>query len=472
MATMTLAEPAKSSRPAKAGRDHTRAKTATTTTWPITLLLISFLVPWLLDLGPITLPMYRIVLLALTVPCALLWVSGQAGRIRVADIALLLFCLWAAVCLWVANPGSTLEAGGSLFIETFGAYLIARCYIRTAEQFLHMIRLMFILVACLLPFAAFEAITGNNIARSLFTLILPTYQPPNPPEIRAGLARAMVVMDHPILFGLFTGCTLALVHLALGRGKSLTVRWLRSGIMVMATFFSLSSAPIGAAFMQIMLIGWNWTWRSFAMRWKLLWALIALSYVLIDLLSSQNPIQFYVSRFTFDPQTAWFRFMIWDYGTASIAANPIFGVGLGEWARPAFMGPSVDNFWLIIPMRYGLPGGFLFSLAFAAIYLRVSFSRQPSTERTDYRTAYLITMTALFLIGWSVHFWGPPYVLLMLLMGSGIWFLEPETEQSTITSEGSSPAVARPRGGVAVLHRSSRQAVLGGSKKRDATNQK
>ena len=61
-----------------------------------------------------------------------------------------------------------------MFIETLGPYLLARCYIRDADDFYNVIQLLFRIVVLLLPFAIFEFVTGQNILRELFAAILPT----------------------------------------------------------------------------------------------------------------------------------------------------------------------------------------------------------------------------------------------------------------------------------------------------------
>jgi hypothetical protein len=418
---------------------------------PVTLLLISFTIPWLIPVGPLVLSVYRLFLLAIMGPCLVMWLSGRAGRVRIADIAVLCFCLWSALALWVVHgEGVALEGGGVLFLETFGAYLVARCYIRSAQQFVQMIRTTFVIIACLTPFALIEMVTGVNVARAIFSSVLPTYQPDTVTDMRAGMTRAMVIFEHPILFGLFAGSMLALVHMVLGMRDGVAPRWLRSGVICVATACSLSSGPLGILVLQIALIAWNRLLRSNPYRWHLIWALAGVAYLAIDLASNQSPIQFYISRLTFSQESAWYRFLIWDYGTASIMAHPLFGVGFGEWERPSYMSTSFDMFWLILPLRHGMPAGFFMYAAFAAIYFGVMFKRLPDPVVAQYRAAYLITLTAFFLIGWAVHLWGVPYVLLFMLLGAGGWFLDqPRDAQADGVIDKDIP-VARHRSGAAV----------------------
>jgi O-antigen ligase len=266
----------------------------------------------------------------------------------------------------------------------------------------------------------------------LFSAVLPSY-PDSGDDIRNGLTRAQTVFEHPILFGVFTGGTLALGHLVLGFGQSGFVRWWRSLVIFFTACLSLSSGPIATLILQAGLMVWNRLLKTFSFRWKVLWGVAIASYFLIDLASNQTPMQFYISRFTFDQQTGWVRIAIWDHGSASVMNHPLFGVGFGEWDRPRWMTSSIDMFWLLNGVRYGLPGAISIQLAFFAAVFAVGARRQTEGMLADYRTAYLITMAAFYIVGWTVHFWGSPYVLFLFLLGSGLWLLEAPAEQQAKT---------------------------------------
>jgi hypothetical protein len=104
-------------------------------------------------------------------------------------------------------------------------------------------------------------------------------------------------------------------------------------------------------------------------------------------------------------------------------------VGLYDWDRPEWMPASIDNFWLFLAIHYGLPAVFLILVVFFSIFLRLSFRRGLNDRLVAYRTAFLISMTALFLAGWTVHFWDAAYVLFLFLMGSGVLMLEAEPQR-------------------------------------------
>ena len=107
--------------------------------------------------------------------------------------------------------------------------------------------------------------------------------------------------------------------------------------------------------MQTGLIGWEVLTRGIRARWRLLSLGCVLAYFSIDLLSNRTPFHVIVTYLTFNVQTGYNRILIWQYGSAEVLRHPIFGIGLGDWERPAWMSSSMDNFWLVIAVRYGLP---------------------------------------------------------------------------------------------------------------------
>ena len=258
---------------------------------------------------------------------------------------------------------------------------------------------------------------------------------PMPP--RLGLTRVQSVFDHPILFGVCTGSIFALVHLVLGYQKSFFQRTLRTGIVGATSILSLSSGPIIAIIAQGLLLSWNSLLRAIKIRWKILIGLLVLIVLSIEIVANRSLPAIVSAYLAFDEQSYWFRMLIWHYGSASALNHPLFGVGMNEWERPEWMPPSIDNFWLFYAVHYGLPASFLLLLAFLSIFLAVGFKKGLDDKITAYRTAFLITMTAFFLVGWTVHFWDAAYVLFLFLMGSGVWILDVDTkERAALRAQG------------------------------------
>lgn len=398
---------------------------------PVKIFLIGAALPGTIPLGPINLSAARIVLLVLLLPCLGRWLSGRAGPVRAADIAVLLFCLWYAVSYAATGGlGDAIEPAGINLIEIAGAYFLARCHIRTEADFRGMIRMLFLIMLALLPFAMLEAVTGRNLIAEIVGMVFHV-EGASGDGMRWGLRRVSSVFNHPIMFGVVAAVLLPLTHLVLGRNISAARRWLQDLAVVCLALLSLSSAPIGLTVMLIALMGWDAMLRSFRYRWHLIALVVIVAYLSVELLSSQSPVQFYIHYFTFDGQTGWYRLLIWEYGTASVSAHPLFGIGFAEWARPSWMTSSIDNFWLVHFVRTGYPGGVLMLAAFGLAAVAVGRAKVTGDAIRRCRLAYLLVLFGLFFTGATVHFWGTALVLFLFFLGSGLWIVEGDPKPSS-----------------------------------------
>jgi hypothetical protein len=412
--------------------------------WPVFLFLLSLAVPWVIYVGPLRMSLYRFVLIVMILPCLSMWVVGKAGRKRIADIALMLFWIWCALS-FIMNNGlaATVAPSGMAFIETLGAYLLARCYIRDAEDFYNTIQLLFWIVLFLLPFAIIECLTGHNILRALFDVVFPSR--PDAPLVRGALTRVQSVFDQPILFGVFTGSIVALVYLVLGYQKSFFQRVVRTGIVAGTSLLSLSSGPLASIVCQLFLLLWNGLLATIKFRWIILIGLSVLLYSAIELAANRSALEIIVSFILFDPASYWFRRLIFQYAWASALNHPLYGVGLNEWERPETMLLSIDNFWLIQAVTHGLPAAFLLLLNFFSIALATAFKKGLSAKLIEYRTGFLITMSAFFLVGWTVSFWDHAYVLYLFLIGSGVWIMDVKPRKEPSSGQGPGRAISTAR---------------------------
>ncbi len=418
--------------PAGRRQPDTRAGTAASSglKWPVVLFLVSLAIPWIIAIGPLRLSAYRLVLMAMIVPCLAMWMSGKAGRIRLPDIALLVYCLWCFISIvTVHGTAFALEPAGIIFIETMGAYLLARCLIRSADDFHAMVNLLYRMMLVLAPFAFFEAYTGRNVLMQVFSTVAPT-SPDIYMDPRWGLRRVHAVFEHPILFGVIASSVFALTHLVLGYGKSLPRRWSATGIVALTAFMSLSAGPITALTAQGLLLGWNWVLRSVKQRWKILTGFFALAFVAAELLTNRSLPVIFISHFAFDEESAWVRIAIWHYGSQSVMNNPLVGIGFNEWARPPWMTSSIDMFWIIDAIRHGFIAELAIMGAFFGVFLGVAFKRGLDERTSAYRTGFLIALTGYFLVGWTVYFWNAAYVLFIFLIGSGVWMMDVDTGET------------------------------------------
>jgi hypothetical protein len=388
------------------------------TRWPIYLFFLGLIIPIQIFAGPLRLTPYGIVLLCLIVPCTIMWISGRAGRVRAVDILMLLHALCVALAMLVVHRTAEIPFAGRYIIETFGAYLVARCFIRSADDFVAVVRFYFILVMLLLPLAFFESVTGYNIVHAL----LGNSPPPGIGE-RWSMTRAYGPFDHPILYGVFCASSLALVFYVLGRGRFTLKTARRVGIVFAATFFSLSAGPFTTLFVQCALTAWDFVTRRIPYRWWILFGLFVAAYVAVDILSTRSPVRVFATYFTFSGHTAYDRIGDWTWGMVNIRQNPMFGIGLNDWAREPWMSASLDSFWVVQAMRYGVPAFLLQAAALLLLCFSVGRRRFRDRRLKAYRNGWLIAIVALIIAGSSVHFWNALYCLVMFLQGSGVWLL-------------------------------------------------
>ncbi len=392
--------------------------------WPVVLLCWSLVLPWIIPLGSLSIQPYRLELLVTIFPAFFRVVSGKGGRIGVPEISILLFAGWISLALFIAHGVGAVEQAGSQVIEAFGTFLVARAYIRSAEDFEALARLLFIIVGVVLfPLAVLEAATGRNVVLELASTIMPTHiinhQPP-----RLGVRRVQSVFEHPILFGVFTSGVFALTFVVRGHGRSALQRMTSATVIALTVFLSLSSGPISTLMVQVMLLVWDKVLRNFRQRWWLLIVGVGSIVLLVDIVSSRPLPAILFSYFALDEASAYFRLLIWEFGSQSVLNHPVFGVGVGEWDRPAWMPASVDIFWLNNAIIGGIPAGLFMVVAFFSSTFSVAFAKGLGAREERCRLAYLVCMCGFFLAGWMVHFWGATYVLFIFLLGSGRWMAD------------------------------------------------
>ena len=402
------------------------------------ILIVGLVTPLLLNLGPLRLSVYRIVLLVIFFPVLHALLTGKAGRIRVPDICVILICLWSMLSIIVVHGlADKIEAIGIMIVETLGAYLIGRVLIRSPEAFHAMVKLFFGLTLLMLPFAMFETLTSQNIILDLFDKVGTTYRDVFK-DPRWGLDRVQGPFTHPIAFGVFYGSLIGITHYVLGYGKSVFGKFSRTIIVIVIGALSLSSGPLAALVAQVFFVAWDLVFRSIRARWYILSGLTVLGYILVDVLSNRNPFQVFISYLAFNEHTAYNRINIWVWGIKNISDNPVFGIGFNDWERLYWMTSSFDMFWLLPAMQHGVVVGFLFFLFFFWVFFQTVYAKISDPRIHAYRVGYLASMFGLFMAGWTVHYWDATLVLFMFLMSSGMWMSDDRAVQSEEVT--SSPA--------------------------------
>ncbi len=390
----------------------------------IAIFVISMVIPAEFPVGPIRLTPYLAVLLVFSLPLflrLLRQIGDKTNRLVLLDLFFTLYVLTTAIGIVYTNGLSRIVFAVSTTITYLGAYMAGRVLIRRTEDYDAFFRVFFYALVFWLPFAVIELVTK----RMIISEILAHFADPLPRagnEPRLGLNRVQAFMEHAITYGLL--CSLGVVNsFYILRDAPMLWRLARTGFFAFMTFISLSSAPNIGQGLQFLFIGWDQVLKGARHKWVLLVILVSVPLLMIQFGTPKGIIGFVIDNLAFDPSTGWGRTLIFQYGWAEAMRHPWFGMGLNaDWTRPFWMKPSVDNFWLLMAMRYGLPAAGLL-IGSVLLHLFIIVTRTGLSEKlADYRKAYVITWLATIFILWTVHIWGSGPVFIMAYLGAGVMF--------------------------------------------------
>lgn len=411
----------------------------------VVLYLFCVVIPIGFNLGPLYLTSLRLILILLIIPLAIRLLMGHFGRVYVFDVLFFLHVLWMGLALWVNSPEQMVTQIGSVGAEFLGGYLVGRAYVRDRGSFLSLCRALVLIVLCCLPFALYESRTGRPlIVEFLGRLPGSSTVPIVTIEGRMGLERVQGSFAHPIHFGLFCSVAFSLCFVALQGTYSITRRLVTSLLIMLSGFLALSSGALLAMALQVALIAWSIVFGRLQWRWWLLVGLFVIAYVVVDILSNRTPIRVFMSYATFSAHNAYWRGIIFEWGLKNVFGSPAeaippamwFGIGMADWVRPWFMhSGSMDNFWLVVTVRYGVPGFVLLVLGYVIAISRV-MRRDFSSDRqiSNIRRAWVFTFLGLTFTLCTVHVWTNIASFVFFMFGAGIWLIAEQVSQAIFPS--------------------------------------
>jgi hypothetical protein len=102
--------------------------------------------------------------------------------------------------------------------------------------------------------------------------------------------------------------------------------------------------------------------------------------------------------------------------------NPFVGIGMNDWERPYWLTASVDNFWLLTTMRYGIPAFLLLGIAYLLLLSAVIRRKLGSSGPLfQFRQAWAFTQVGLIVALCTVDIWAIALSYIFFLFGSGGW---------------------------------------------------
>jgi hypothetical protein len=239
-------------------------------------------------------------------------------------------------------------------------------------------------------------------------------------EFRMGMMRAASTFEHPILYGLFCASAISLVCVtARSQAAAITM----AAVLCGGAVLSASTAPLLVMVTQLALLLGERLSRGVPGRFRLLVGFGVFSWLFLTVFSNRGPVGIIATGLTLNPQSGYYRILIWEHGIDDVLAHPFFGIRPEDWTRPIWMTASVDNHWLLLGMRGGFLGPLLVLAAMWLIWRRL-YRRGPAPASVPaiydrLRFGWSCTALALVLGGATVAYFGKMQPFFFLLLGYG-----------------------------------------------------
>ncbi len=369
------------------------------------------------------LPPYRFFLIP-----ALLFVMARAIRgsfkFVLPDYLIIAATAWIWLALYMTSEFNDFFTGAvAETIDIALSYFLARATIRTLRDLRMFLLLMLPGLVVMAMVIVLESVTHTHILQPIVGGIMGVggYYPI---DERMGLMRGRGPFAHAILAGIFFASFLPLYVQSGIRG------WPRvAGILAsIAAFFTVSSAALLALTTATALLIYNWiTHRVENITWRLFFTVLTLFVVLAEFGTKSGSFNLIMRFGSLNSSSAFNRVLIWRYGSQNVANNPWFGLGYADWERPHWLGKSVDHYWLLQAMKFGIFPSLCIAIATTLAVLAAIRAARAHTG-IDRETLRGVAITlAVFGLGivsvsiWlSVHVWFYMVVGITVSLGYGL----------------------------------------------------
>ena len=273
---------------------------------------------------------------------AMLVLYKRGRRFVLCDFLALATAAWMIVASIASVGVSEIPTAGGDALDFLGGYLISRayCFGRPAlDSFIRVLKIFAIIVIIL---AMADTISGRMIVHEMIA-------PWPEPLMRNGWVRAASTFDHPILFGVFCALTAAIL---LYWERTLLRRSVAAGLCFLGCILSLSSAAFMAFSIILIAFTYDQLLRRYSWRWSAFWITIG-TLIFVVFVVTPHPLNWVLSHLTLDPQTGYYRIMIWDTALTYIAQSAV--IGYGYQFNDVILNNTIDCIWLVLSLRFGSP---------------------------------------------------------------------------------------------------------------------
>lgn len=334
-------------------------------------------------------------------------------KFRIYDWFFIAHVFWMAMCMLVVYGTSGIERSGTYILEFFVVYMTVRVYLREVSQFRAVIVALCVMAAVAAILAFPEAISHKRYIHDFFRQITGVYYRIDY-DARMGIMRAASLFEHPILFGIF--CS-SMVSLAWFSG-TIKQRMIRIPLLGFGTFLSASSAPLLIFMLQLWLILLEKVSRPLRRRVLVIGSIAGILGAIMQFGTGRGIVGM-IAMITLNSGTTYVRRTQWQHGIDDVMRYPFFGFNETLWTRPSWLAGSVDNYWLLMMMRAGIPSIVL--LALAIFFIWRALAKRTETDETfrGLRIGWGLMMIAMVLGGATVAYFGKLQPLFAFYIGFG-----------------------------------------------------
>lgn len=351
----------------------------------------------------------RLAVTLLAVPAAVV-LARRGGRLVAGDVFVLLATIWMLAA--AATTGGSLASPMAESLQLLFGYMAGRAFYRQPSALEAFVRTLAGLTFVMVAIAAGEALTGRWLAHDAAAAIFGTM--PLPPGYRNGVIRATSTLDHPILFGVFCALVNSILLLwTRGVGR----RVLFSAICLAGCVLSQSAAALMAYALGFAAFAYDRLMQAAPQRWTLFWLAVGGASILVVLVS-RHPVSWLISHLTLDPESSYYRLLIWSAALERIGQSPLTGYSFNPFPE-YILNATVDSVWLVESLRYGIPAAVFLFLANVAACWPVRPTLPRADDEYDHRMSLAFTIVLLLLVfsGFTVHFWNYMWIFWGVCIG-------------------------------------------------------
>jgi hypothetical protein len=384
---------------------------------PVVIFVLLFCVPGTIAfyVGSFLITPYRVYMMVMTPVLLAKLFSDRRLRLTDYDYLFFAFAAWSVMCICM-NAENPTERAGMFLLQSISAYILARASLRSFEDLQGVVKLMFKVVVVALVLAIPEAMSHKKFIldiTSAFTGVR-VGQYADGHDIRFGIRRAQAFFANPILYGLFCSSIASLTWYT-GRTTPESVK--RLFIVASAMILAVSSGPLLAFNLQLLLMLVEFSTREIKQRWTFILAMSGVGFILIQMGTGGGLFGLVVNYLSFNTGSAYNRVAIWNWGLVNIVKHPLFG--REGWEYGPYMKASLDNYWIAITIQGGIPC--LVFLLLATLILMLKLGKVPGAALSPaagaFRNAWFFSIIALMFTGFSVMFFGEIQPLFFFLLG-------------------------------------------------------